>query len=243
MILREWNQLPSNMQNEAVKQYYTFLRHKSCSLVLKRLFDIIVSLILMLGLLPVFIVLSAAIMLDSPGNPFFLQKRVTAYGREFHIVKFRTMVVNAEKLGSQVTVNGDKRVTRVGKLLRRTRLDEITQLINIFKGDMTFVGTRPEVPQYVAAYTDEMQATLLLPAGVTSEASILYKDEAKLLSGAEEPDTVYIETVLPQKMRYNLQSLLHFSFWGDIRTMWRTCMAVCGKVYPSTIPENQNVHI
>jgi len=154
---------------------------------------------------------------------------VTQYGREFRIFKFRSMVSNADRIGSQVTVGQDSRITRVGAFIRKYRLDEISQLIDVFLGNMTFVGTRPEVPRYVQAYTAEMMATLLLPAGVTSQASIRYKDEAELLDAAEDVDKVYIEQVLPGKMVYNLQSLREFSFWGDIKTMFQTVAAVLGR--------------
>ena len=142
-----------------------------------------------------------------------------------HIL-FRTMVQDAPKLGSAVTVKNDMRITRMGRLLRGCRLDELPQLINILKGEMSFVGTRPEVPKYVSQYTPEMMATLLLPAGVTSEASIQYKDEDRLLDGASDPDKTYVEQVLPGKMAYNLQSLRDFSFWGEWKTMLHTVTAV-----------------
>jgi lipopolysaccharide/colanic/teichoic acid biosynthesis glycosyltransferase len=141
------------------------------------------------------------------------------------------MVSNADKIGAQVTVGNDSRITRMGKLIRKCRLDELCQLIDVFRGTMTFVGTRPEVPRYVDAYTPEMLATLLLPAGVTSLASIFYKDEDKLLEGAADVDKTYIEEVLPGKMRYNLKAIKTFSFFGDIRVMFMTVFAVLGKEY------------
>ena len=231
MILKKWEELPPELQTEAVRPYYDILNKKRGALLFKRLFDIAVSAVMLLVLSPVFLLLAIAIKLDSPGPVFFRQVRVTQYGKEFRIFKFRSMVNNADKLGSQVTVSGDSRVTRVGKLIRSCRLDELCQLIDIFRGTMTFVGTRPEVPKYVSAYTDEMMATLLLRAGVTSEASILYKDESQLLDKAENVDETYIQTVLPAKMRYNLRAIQKFSFWGDIRTMFRTVFAVLGKEY------------
>ncbi|MBP3494407.1 MAG: sugar transferase [Oscillospiraceae bacterium] len=229
--MKKWEELPPELQTEAVRPYYDILNKKRGSLVCKRLFDIAVSAVMLVVLSPVFLLLAIAIKLDSPGPVFFRQVRVTQYGKEFRIFKFRSMVNNADKLGSQVTVSGDSRVTRVGRLIRSCRLDELCQLIDIFRGTMTFVGTRPEVPKYVAAYTDEMMATLLLRAGVTSEASILYKDESQLLDKAENVDETYIQTVLPAKMRYNLRAIEKFSFWGDIRTMFRTVFAVLGKEY------------
>ncbi|MGY6772575.1 sugar transferase [Gallibacterium sp. ZY190522] len=182
--------------------------------------------ILLILLSPLFLYIAYKIHKDSPGGVFFKQTRVTQYGREFKIYKFRTMVANAEALGSQVTTDNDKRITAMGEKLRKTRLDEIPQLINILKGEMSFVGTRPEVPKYVDAYTDEMMATLLLPAGVTSEASIEYKDEDRLLSNAENADKEYIEKVLPEKMKWNLESIRNYSFSRDLVTMIKTVLAV-----------------
>ena len=224
-----WEKLPSQMQTEAVKPYYEILQKKQISLIFKRLFDIVVSIIMLLILSPVFLILAIAIKLDTEGPVFYRQVRVTQYGKEFRIFKFRTMVTNADKIGSQVTVGGDSRITRVGKVIRECRLDEIGQLLNILGGSMTFVGTRPEVPKYVEKYTSEMWATLLLPAGVTSEASIRYKDEAALLDAAEDVDATYIQDVLPGKMEYNLRSIQEYSFFKDIETMFQTVFAVVEK--------------
>ena len=229
MILKKWEELPENLRTDAVRPYYDLLAQRRGSLALKRCFDVVVSAMMLLVLAPVFLVLAIAIKLDSPGPVFYRQVRVTQYGKEFRIFKFRSMVSDADKRGSLVTVSGDSRITRVGHFIRNCRLDELCQLIDIFRGTMTFVGTRPEVPKYVAAYTPEMMATLLLPAGVTSEASILYKDEAELLDAADDVDTVYIRDVLPGKMKYNLDALKNFSFFSDIATMFRTVFAVLGK--------------
>ena len=229
MILKKWEELPENLRTDAVRPYYELLAKRRGSLLLKRCFDLVVSSIMLLILAPVFLVLAIAIKLDSPGPVFYRQVRVTQYGQEFRIFKFRSMVQGADKRGSLVTVSGDSRITRVGKFIRKCRLDELCQLIDIFRGTMTFVGTRPEVPKYVAAYTPEMMATLLLPAGVTSEASILYKDEADLLDAAVDVDAVYIRDVLPGKMKYNLDALKNFSFFSDIATMFRTVFAVLGE--------------
>ena len=229
MILKKWEELPESLQNDAVRPYYDLLTKRRGSLLLKRCFDIVVSALMLLVLSPVFLVLAIAIKLDSPGPVFYRQVRVTQYGKEFRIFKFRSMVSDADKRGSLVTVSGDSRITRVGHVIRNCRLDELCQLIDIFRGTMTFVGTRPEVPKYVAAYTPEMMATLLLPAGVTSEASILYKDEVELLDAAADVDAVYIRDVLPGKMKYNLDALKNFSFFSDIATMFRTVFAVLGK--------------
>ena len=229
MILKKWEELPESLRTDAVRPYYDLLARRRGSLALKRCFDVVVSAFMLLILAPVFLVLAIAIKLDSPGPVFYRQVRVTQYGREFRIFKFRSMVSDADKRGSLVTVSGDSRITRVGHFIRNCRLDELCQLIDIFRGTMTFVGTRPEVPKYVAAYTPEMMATLLLPAGVTSEASILYKDEADLLDAAEDVDAVYIRDVLPGKMKYNLDALKNFSFFSDIATMFQTVFAVLGK--------------
>ena len=226
MILKKWEELPEEFQTEEVKKYYDILSKKKGSLFLKRVFDVIVSLIMLIILLPVFIILGIAIKIDSKGPVFFRQERITQYGRTFRIFKFRTMVNDAEKLGTQVTVGNDSRITRVGSFIRNCRLDEISQLLNILTGDMTFVGTRPEVKKYVDYYTKEMMATLLLPAGVTSLASIYYKDEAELLEKSENPDKTYIEDILPEKMKYNLQSIEKFNFIEDIKIMFMTALAV-----------------
>ena len=229
MMLVKWEKLPEKMQTPQVKEYYDVLKKKQISLFFKRVFDIVVSFIMLIALSPVFLILAICIKLDSKGPVFFRQIRITQYGKEFRIFKFRTMVNNADKIGTQVTVKGDSRVTKVGRFIRKYRLDEICQLIDVFRGTMSFVGTRPEVPKYVNEYTPEMMATLLLPAGVTSQASIFYKDEEKLLDGAEDADTVYIEKVLPDKMQYNLDSIKKFSFLGDIIIMFKTIGSVLGK--------------
>lgn len=225
-MMRKWDELPKEMQVEPVKKYYEILRRRKGSLIAKRIFDVIVASILVVVLSPILLVLSILIKLDSKGPVMFRQVRVTTYGKTFRIFKFRTMVNNADKIGTQVTTKGDSRVTRMGKLLRGCRLDELPQLFNVLKGEMSFVGTRPEVEKYVAHYTDEMKATLLLPAGITSRASIEYKDEDKLLESAENADEVYIHQVLPEKMKYNLKAIEKFSFWDDIKTMFATVIAV-----------------
>lgn len=224
--MKNWEALPEEMQNEKVRPYYDMLCHKTGSIVLKRLFDIIVGLIILIIVLPFMLIIAVWIKCDSKGKVFFKQKRVTKYGRVFNIIKFRTMVSDAEKLGTQVTVSNDSRVTGAGKFLRKCRLDELPQLFNVLKGDMSFVGTRPEVQRYVDRYTDEMYATLLMPAGITSLASIKFKDEEKLLSDSENADETYVNVVLPQKMAYNLEYLNRFSFFYDIKLMFMTFLAV-----------------
>lgn len=230
MKIIKWELLPLEMQNEQVRRYYDVLKKRRVSLFFKRVFDVVVSIGMLIVLSPVFLVLAIAIKLDSKGPVFYRQVRVTQYNRRFRIFKFRTMVQGADK-GSQVTLNEDTRVTRVGKWIRKFRLDEICQLLDVLRGTMTFVGTRPEVPKYAEKYTEEMMATLLLPAGVTSLASIFYKDEAKLLDEAQNTDQVYIQEILPGKMHYNLKALEEFNVWNDIRIMIMTVLVVLGKEY------------
>lgn len=222
MVIKKWEDLPSNMKNDAVLHYYEILNKKKLSLIVKRLFDIVMSIVLLVLLSPVFLILAIWIKLDSKGPVFFLQERVTQYGKVFRIFKFRTMCNNADQIGNLVTGKNDSRITRVGEKIRKCRLDEIPQLLNILTGDMTFVGTRPEVQKYVDAYTDEMLATLLLPAGVTSLASILYRDEDELLADVENVDVVYIEDVLPGKMKYNLIALEQFNLLNELKVMLKT---------------------
>ena len=225
-MLRKWEKLPKYMRTEEVRPYYESLKRKKLSLTLKRMFDIIVSALMIVIFSPLLLVISILIVSDSKGGVFYRQERVTQYGKKFRIYKFRTMVANADKIGTQVTVSNDSRVTKVGEKLRKYRLDEIPQLFNILSGDMTFVGTRPESVYYVKHYTPEMYATLLLPAGVTSEASIRYKDEAELLDKADDVDKVYIEKILPEKMKYNLESIKKFSFIWEMEIMIKTFFAV-----------------
>lgn len=226
MMLKPWEQLPDDMRCDEVRPYYEYLKKRKLSLILKRLFDMIASAIMLVLLSPIILVLSIWIKIDSKGPVVFKQQRVTQYGRIFYIYKFRTMVADAEKLGTQVTVKNDDRITRVGKKLRKCRLDEILQLVNILKGEMTFVGTRPESVKYVNAYTNEMKATLLLPAGVTSVASIQYKDEERLLDGVEDIDDIYIHKILPEKMRYNLNEIYRFHVGHELVVMLQTVKAV-----------------
>ena len=240
MRLLKWEKLPADMQTAEVKEYYDILKKKKGALFFKRVFDIFVSLIMLIVLFPLFLVLAIIIKIDSKGPVFYRQERITQYGKKFRIFKFRTMVANADKVGTQVTINNDSRITKVGKFLRRTRLDEISQLIDVLRGTLTFVGTRPEVEKYVNHYTNEMKATLLLPAGVTSEASIRYKDESQLLNEkGVDADKVYVEKIVPSKMKYNLNAIRNFSFWKDIKIMFMTVFAVLGKEYKDTLKEEK----
>lgn len=229
-MLCRWEQLPGFMRTEEVRPYYEVLRKHRFSLLVKRTFDFTMSSILLVMLAPMFILLAVWIKLDSKGPVFYRQERVTQYGRRFHIYKFRTMVQNADRIGSLVTVGDDPRITRVGKKLRSCRLDELPQLINIWKGEMTFVGTRPEVTKYMKKYTKEMYATLLLPAGVTSEASIEFKDEDELIAEGmgkgTSADCVYVEQVLPEKMRWNLKGIVSFSMISEMILLIKTLIAV-----------------
>lgn len=230
MLVCKWEKLPGNMQTEAVRPYWEKLRKRNWNLFWKRLFDIVVSFTLLLLLFPLFLIVAIAIKVDSKGPVFYRQVRYTQFGKEFRIHKFRSMTVGADK-GSLVTVKNDARVTKVGKFIRKCKLDEVSQLIDVLQGNMSFVGTRPEVKKYIDAYEDEYVATLLLPAGVTSMASLLYKDENDLLDAAEDTDKTYIEEILPAKMYYNLKEISKEGMFHDIKVMFMTFFAVCGKNY------------
>ena len=223
---KSWDKLPENMKTDAVLPYYEALRRHRAGLIVKRIADILLSSVLIVVLSPVLLVIAVLIKIDSPGPVFYRQVRVTRYNKNFRIFKFRTMIVNADEKGALVTTSNDSRITRVGSKLRKYRLDEFPQLFNVFKGDMSLVGTRPEVRKYVEEYTDEMMATLLLPAGVTSEASIAFKDEDKILAKAEDVDKAYIEEVLPEKMKYNLNGVRYFSLRREFRLLFKTVIAV-----------------
>ena len=229
--MRKWEDLPEYMKCDEVKEYYDIVSKKKVSLVMKRAFDLVVgTCVLVITAVPM-LVISVKIATESKGGVFYRQERITTYGKKFRIHKFRTMVANADQIGSAVTVSGDNRITPTGAFLRKYRLDELPQIFDVLSGNMSFVGTRPEAVKYVKKYKPEYMATLLLPAGITSEASIRYKDEAELLNVAEDVDRVYVEEVLPGKMKYNLESIKKFSFFGEIATMFRTVFAVLGKDY------------
>lgn len=225
-MLTAWKDLPEWMKDDAVKDYYRILYEKRMQLCVKRMFDLVTAALLIVILTPVMIVVSVGILLDSRGGVLYRQERVTKNGKKFRIHKFRTMVQNADKIGTHVTVGSDPRITKMGAFLRRYRIDELPQLIDVLNGDMTFVGTRPEAVKYVDRYTPEMKATLLLPAGITSEASICFKDEAEMLEGVEDVDEVYVTKILPMKMKYNLDSIRKFSLYREFMTMIKTVLAV-----------------
>ena len=231
MILKNWDDLPDYMRVPEVRPYFEILRKRQASVLIKRIFDFVLALILLVILALPMIVIAVWIRIDSEGPVFFRQERVTTNGKHFRIHKFRTMVANADRIGTAVTVGNDSRITRAGSKLRRLRLDELPQVFDVLEGNMSFVGTRPEAVKYVEQYRPEYYATLLMPAGITSEASIRYKDEDKLLNAAEDIDRVYIEQVLPEKMKWNLESIRRFRFLREILTMFRTVFAVLGKDY------------
>ena len=224
--MKSFDKLPKQFQCEEVKHYYEILSQKTGSLVLKRITDLIFAVILLVVLIIPIIIIAVAVKFTSKGPVFYRQVRVTTYGRKFKILKFRTMVENADKIGSLVTTDSDSRVTKVGRFLRKYRLDELPQIFNVLSGSMSVVGTRPEVPKYVEQYKPEYLATLLIPAGITSLASIMYKDEEKLLKSEQDVDKVYIEKILPEKMKYNLQYTENFGFRSDFKLMFKTVKEV-----------------
>ena len=228
--MRTEHQMPQFMKNHYTLEAVKVLEKKKATLVFKRLFDICLSLILLVILSPVFLVLAICIKLEDGGPIFYRQQRITTYGRIFRIFKFRTMILNADKMGPLVTQDNDSRITKIGKKIRDFRLDEIAQLINVLIGDMTFVGTRPEVQKYVDAYSEEMMVTLLLPAGITSRSSIEFRNEADKISKWMEQgltaDEAYIQKILPEKMRYNIDYISELSITQDIKVMLQTVFAV-----------------
>lgn len=233
-VLKNWDDLPEFMKVPEVRPYWEILDKKRMSLVIKRLFDIAASSVMLILMLIPMVIIGILIKIDSAGPVFYRQKRVTAYGKRFKIHKFRTMVDNADKIGAAVTISDDKRVTTLGRTLRKYRLDELPQLIDVLKGEMSFVGARPEVLKYVKTYSPEMRATLLMPAGITSEASIRFKDESYLLKemgNLEDIDKAYIESILPVKMKWNLEMIRKFSLFREILTMIRTIYVIFGKKY------------
>jgi lipopolysaccharide/colanic/teichoic acid biosynthesis glycosyltransferase len=227
-MLRKWDDLPDFMRIPEVRPYWEVLNKKRGQLVMKRIFDLIIASSLLVLLAIPMSIIAMSIKFDSEGTVFYRQERVTSYGKRFRIHKFRTMVSNADRIGTAVTVGNDCRITRVGRKLRHLRLDELPQVLDVLSGDMSFVGTRPEAIKYVDQYKPEYYATLLLPAGITSEASIRYKDEETLLNSTKNVDSIYIEQILPEKMAWNLKSLYEYSLMRDIQTMIDTVTIVFG---------------
>ena len=217
-------------ETEVVKKYRENIQKKKVSLFLKLFFDKVLALLMLIPLSPIILGIAIWIKLDSEGPVFYRQERITTYGRTFRIFKFRTMVKDADKMGAAVTQQNDPRISKVGCKLRKVRLDELPQLINVLIGEMCFVGVRPEVAKDVNRYTDEMNATLLLPAGITSPASIEYKDEDEVIEkykgSGRSIDDIYVEEILPDKMKYNLKYIKEFSVINDIKIMIRTALAV-----------------
>ncbi|MDR5587949.1 sugar transferase [Clostridium aquiflavi] len=192
--------------------------------IVKRVFDFICSTLGIIILSPIFILISIMIKTGSDGPVFFKQIRVGRDGKDFEILKFRTMVVDAEKLGKQITVGNDNRITKIGSFLRKYKLDELPQLINVFKGDMSLVGPRPEVPRYVKMYNDEQRKVLEVKPGITDLASIRYKDENALLGKAENPEEFYINTIMPDKLALNLEYINKSNVFFDIYIIVKTIL-------------------
>lgn len=221
--------LPENMKNEVVEKYFAMLQSHKFNLVAKRIFDVVFSVLILIFISPIFLVLSLAIKIDSKGPVFYRQIRVGRYNQNFKIFKFRTMVVNADKIGLQLTSDNDPRITRIGKLIRKCRLDEFSQILNVISGTMSLVGPRPEVRKYVDVYTSEYMATLLVRPGITATSSIAFKNEDELLNAGGNPEQIYIDKILPQKMKLNLEYIKHISIFCDIKIMFQTVAAVVKK--------------
>ena len=231
MRLKQWEDLPEKMKNDKVLPYYDIIKKKTASLLWKRVFDICLSVVLLVVLSWLFLILAILIKRDSCGPVLYRQTRITQFYRPFTIYKFRTMTDHGEQMGALVTTQNDMRITKIGKKIRKYRLDELPQLVNVLKGDMTFVGTRPEVLKYVECYDEEMYATLLMPAGITSLASIRFTDEEQIVSAyrEKERDNASQSVILPKKMQYNLDYLRKFSFFYDLQLCFQTIIAVCKK--------------
>ena len=241
MRLSPWDELPADMQTDAVRTYYDILQKKKAALILKRVFDVAASLILLILLSPVFLCTAVAIRLESEGPIMYRQVRKTTYERDFRIHKFRSMYVNSDK-GYLLTTRNDSRITRVGAFIRKYKIDELGQLIDVLKGDMTFVGVRPQVQKYVDHYSDEMKATFLLPAGITSIASIYYRNENELLQDYVDPDELYLSEILPDKMTYNLLGIRKLGPLYDLKIMLMTVLTVFGKDYKPAKQIEKPVH-
>lgn len=195
---------------------------KSFNQIIKRIFDFLLSLIGIIIISPILIIVSIAIKLDSKGNILFLQKRVGRYGKEFNIYKFRTMVSDAEKLGKQITVGNDSRITKVGAFLRKYKIDELPQLFNVLKGDMSLVGPRPEVPRYVKLYNDKQKKVLDVRPGITDMASLRYKDENEILGKVDNPEEYYINVIMKDKLELNLEYIEKSNIFFDLYLIIKT---------------------
>lgn len=206
--------------------YGAIVKKKGFSLFLIRCFDFLTAFFGLLFLLIPFVVIAIAIKCDSKGEVFFRQVRVGKNGKTFRIYKFRTMVKDAEKKGLQLSISSDARITKVGKILRKTKCDELPQLINVLLGDMSFVGPRPEVPKYVELYDEEQKNVLLIRPGITDEASIRYRNENDVLEQSDDPERTYIEEVMPDKLRINLEYLTKIGLLYNVKIILRTIVAV-----------------
>lgn len=202
------------------------LEKKKLSLVIKRIFDIVASLGGLIVLSPLLIIVAICIKLDSKGPVFFKQKRVCKNKKIFEIYKFRTMVTDAEKLGKQITVGNDSRITRVGKFIRKCKLDEFPQLINVLKGEMSLVGPRPEVPRYVELYDEYQEQILLVQPGITDYASIEFRNENEILGKSDNPEKTYIEEIMPTKIELNMEYIKKISIFEDIKLILNTIIAI-----------------
>ena len=221
-----FEELPQSMKYPEVERYLSALQAGKAHLACKRVFDVAVSAVILLVLSPFLLLLALAVKLDSRGPVFYRQTRVGRYNKDFRIFKFRTMVVGADKIGPPLTTGDDPRITRVGKWIRKCRLDEFSQLLNVLCGDMSLVGPRPEVRKYVEAYKPEYMATLLVRPGITATSSIAFRNEDELLGQGGDPEKIYIEKILPGKMALNLEYLRRISVFGDIKIMVQTVFAV-----------------
>lgn len=226
-MLKKWEDLPSFMKCDEVKIYYNALARKRTQILIKRCLDYVMAVLLLILFSVPMLMIAVAVSIDSKGPAIFHQTRVTSYGKHFVIHKFRTMNETSQDILGP-TAERDDRITRVGAFLRKSRLDELPQLYDILAGHMSFVGTRPEIPEFVSQYSNEMFATLLLPAGITSTASIRFRDEASLFNEAEETERsrIYLEKILPEKMKDNLNDILHFSVFRDLYILIRTAFCI-----------------
>ena len=220
----QWNELPKALAKRRLQ------------LGIKRLVDVVVSALALLILSPILLLLALAIRLDSPGPAIFRQERVGRGGRNFRICKFRSMRIGADK-GPQLTARGDDRITRMGRLVRKGKLDELPQLWNVLKGEMSLVGPRPEVPRYVAMYTQGQRNVLLMRPGLTDPASLAYRNENDLLDAGQDRERTYVEDIMPRKLALNYGYILHFSLWGDISLLFRTVFALLGLMDPAEAQE------
>ncbi len=228
MVLHPEN-LPRRMQNKAVFRYAEILQRRRASLVWKRILEWLAAFLAFAATLPFFLLICLLVKCTSGGPVFFKQERIGQNGRPFYILKFRTMTADADRFGLQLTTRNDQRITRFGALLRSTNLDEMPQLLHVLSGKMSVVGTRPEVRRYVEQYTDEMMATLLLPPGMLSNASVKYKEENRLLSSEDDPERVYLKRILPDKMRFNLDYLPRAGVMEDLKIIGRSIACVFKK--------------